>query len=72
MDTGDVVQEVLIRAVRSFPSFEPHHQGSFPAYLRTILANRLNDLARVDLRRPRHRRSISPSPARTASSSTRR
>jgi RNA polymerase sigma factor (sigma-70 family) len=52
MDTGDVVQEVLIRAVRSFPSFEPHHQGSFPAYLRTILANRLNDLARVDLRRP--------------------
>jgi RNA polymerase sigma factor (sigma-70 family) len=52
MDTGDVVQEVLIRAFRSFPSFEPEHQGSFPAYLRTILANRLNDLARVDQRRP--------------------
>ena len=52
MDTGDVVQEVLIRAIRSFPSFEPQHQGSFPAYLRTILANRLNDLARVDQRRP--------------------
>ena len=52
LDTGDVVQDVLIRAIRSFPSFEPQHQGSFPAYLRTILANRLNDLARVDQRRP--------------------
>ena len=52
LDTGDVVQDVLIRAIRSFPSFEPQHQGSFPAYLRTILANRLNDLARVDHRRP--------------------
>jgi RNA polymerase sigma factor (sigma-70 family) len=52
LETGDVVQEVLIRAIRSFPTFDPQHQGSFPAFLRTILTNRLRDLARVDQRRP--------------------
>ena len=52
METGDVVQEVLIRAIRTFPAFELRHEHSFPAYLRTILANRLLDLARVDARRP--------------------
>jgi RNA polymerase sigma factor (sigma-70 family) len=52
METGDVVQDVLIRAIRSFPDFELRHEHSFPAYLRTILANRLLDLGRVDARRP--------------------
>jgi RNA polymerase sigma factor (sigma-70 family) len=52
METGDVVQDVLIRAIRTFPDFELRHEHSFPAYLRTILANRLLDLGRVDARRP--------------------
>jgi RNA polymerase sigma factor (sigma-70 family) len=52
LETADVVQEVLIRAIRTFPEFEVRHEHSFPAYLRTILANRLMDLARVDQRRP--------------------
>ena len=52
LETADVVQEVLIRAVRTFPAFELRHEHSFPAYLRTILANKLLDLGRVDARRP--------------------
>ncbi len=52
LDTGDVVQEVLIRAIRSFPTFEPMHQGSFPAFLRTILTNRILDVVRSGQRHP--------------------
>src|SRR5690349_6787779 len=52
LETGDVVQEVLIRAVRHFSSFDPQHEHSFGAYLRTILKNRLLDLARQGQRRP--------------------
>ena len=51
-ETGDVVQDVLIRAIRSFPEFEVRHEHSFPAYLRTILANKLLDMARAGQRRP--------------------
>jgi RNA polymerase sigma-70 factor (ECF subfamily) len=52
LQTDDVVQEVLSRAIRSFTTFAPRHEGSFPAYLRTILANKLRDLGRIDQRRP--------------------
>jgi len=52
LETADVVQEVLIRAIRTFPEFEVRHEHSFPAFLRTILANKLLDLGRVDARRP--------------------
>jgi len=52
METGDLVQEVLIRAIHNFGRFELRHEGSFPAYLRKILQNRLHDLGRVDKRRP--------------------
>ncbi len=52
LETADVVQEVLIRAIRTFPDFELRHEHSFPAFLRTILANKLLDLGRVDARRP--------------------
>ena len=51
-ETADVVQEVLIRAIRTFPDFEVRHEHSFPAYLRTILANKLLDMARAGQRRP--------------------
>jgi RNA polymerase sigma factor (sigma-70 family) len=52
LETADVVQEVLIRAIRTFPEFEVRHEHSFPAYLRTILANKLADIARTQMRRP--------------------
>ena len=52
LQTADVVQEVLIKAIRSFPEFEVRHEHSFPAYLRTILANKLLDIARAQMRRP--------------------
>jgi RNA polymerase sigma-70 factor (ECF subfamily) len=52
METGDLVQDVLSRAIRSFPAFEPRHDGAFPAYLRRILANKIADLGRLDQRRP--------------------
>ena len=51
-ETADIVQDVLSRAVRAFPSFTVEHEGSFPAFLRTILSNRLVDLGRSVRRRP--------------------
>jgi RNA polymerase sigma-70 factor (ECF subfamily) len=47
MDTGDVVQEVLIKAMRQLPSFEPRNAWSFHTYLRSAILNRIRDLARV-------------------------
>ena len=52
METGDLVHDVLIRAIKGFPTFDPRHEGSFPAFVRKILANRLHDLGRVQKRRP--------------------
>jgi RNA polymerase sigma factor (sigma-70 family) len=69
LETADIVQEVLIRALRTFPDFEVRHEHSFAAYLRTILGNRLMDLARVDLRRPPPRQldDVADPPSREAS-----
>jgi RNA polymerase sigma-70 factor (ECF subfamily) len=69
LETADVVQEVLIRAIRTFPQFELRHEHSFPAYLRAILANRLADLARADARRPAPRPldDVAEPPSREAS-----
>lgn len=46
LDTGDIVQDVLIRALNNLPAFEPEHEGSFPAYLRKSLMNRMADEAK--------------------------
>jgi RNA polymerase sigma factor (sigma-70 family) len=46
LDTGDVVQEVLMRAIKHLSTFEPEHEWSFQAYLRTSLVNRLRDEGR--------------------------
>jgi RNA polymerase sigma-70 factor (ECF subfamily) len=45
LDTGDVVQEVLMRAISHLPTFEPQNEWSFQAYLRKSLINRLRDEA---------------------------
>ena len=47
IDTGDVVLEVLYKAIRQLKTFEPRHDGSFQTYLRTAVLNRIRDLARV-------------------------
>ena len=51
LDTGDVVQEVLMRAIRHLSTFEPEHEWSFQAYLRKALIHRLCDEAKRTPRR---------------------
>jgi RNA polymerase sigma-70 factor, ECF subfamily len=43
VDTDDLVQVTLIKAVDRLDSFEPRHEGAFLAYLRRILLNQLRD-----------------------------
>jgi RNA polymerase sigma-70 factor (ECF subfamily) len=47
LDTDDLVQVTLIRALASLDRFEPRREGAFLAYLRQILLNAL----RVEIRR---------------------
>jgi DNA-directed RNA polymerase specialized sigma24 family protein len=51
LDTGDIVQDVLVRALKQVPIFAPQHEWSFQAYLRQALMNRLRDEARRGQRR---------------------
>ncbi len=49
IDTGDVVQVTLVRALDKAGTFEPRREGAFLAYLRTILLNEIRAaLRRVD------------------------
>jgi RNA polymerase sigma-70 factor, ECF subfamily len=52
LDTGDVVQEVLIKVLGALPAFEPRHEGGFQGFLRMILTNKMRDIARRMKRRP--------------------
>ncbi len=61
LDTGDIVQEVLMRALARLTLFEPRAEWSFQAYLRNALTHRLCDLARYAKRHP------APSPLDTGS-----
>ena len=49
LDTDDLVQVTLIKAIAHLHEFEPEHEGAFLAYLRRILLNQLRD----ELRRAR-------------------
>lgn len=51
-DTGDLVQETLIRAFRNIEGFEPRGEGALLAYLRQSLRNRITDEVRAQMRRP--------------------
>lgn len=42
-DTDDLVQDTFIGALRTVGDFEPEHEGSFQAYLREALRNRIRD-----------------------------
>lgn len=52
LDTGDVVQEVLIKVIRALPAFEPRHEGGFQGFVRMVLTHKLCDVARLAKRRP--------------------
>jgi RNA polymerase sigma-70 factor (ECF subfamily) len=49
LDTDDLVQVTLVKALDHVGTFEPQHEGAFMAYLRRILLNQLRD----ELRRAR-------------------
>lgn len=72
MDTDDLVQETVIRAVRRLDGFEPRHEGALQAYLRQAIMNRIRDEARRVGRAPivdaldEHERDHSASPLEAA------
>ena len=52
MDTDDLVQETLLRAVGRIGSFESRHEGALQAYLRQAVMNRIRDEVRRAGRSP--------------------
>jgi RNA polymerase sigma-70 factor (ECF subfamily) len=46
MDTDDLVQETVIRAVKRLDRFEVRHEGALQAYLRQAVINRIRDEVR--------------------------
>jgi len=53
-ETGDIVQETLIKALSQLDRFEYRREGAFLAYLRTCLINRIRDLVdRVEAKAPK-------------------
>jgi RNA polymerase sigma factor (sigma-70 family) len=51
-DTGDLVQETLIRSFKHMDRFEARGEGALLAYLRHALRNRITDEVRARMRRP--------------------
>jgi RNA polymerase sigma factor (sigma-70 family) len=52
MDTDDLVQETVIRAVKRIDRFESRHEGALQAYLRQAIVNRIRDEVRRTKRSP--------------------
>ena len=52
MDTDDLVQETVIRAVKRIDQFESRHEGALQAYLRQAVVNRIRDEVRRSKRSP--------------------
>jgi RNA polymerase sigma-70 factor (ECF subfamily) len=52
MDTDDLVQETVIRAVKRIDQFESRHEGALQAYLRQAVVNRIRDEMRRAHRAP--------------------
>lgn len=51
-DTGDLVQNTIVRALKRIEGFQSKHEGAFFAYLRCILKNLVRDEARRVSRKP--------------------
>lgn len=54
VDTEDIVQSTIRRALSRIPTFEPRGEGAFLGYLRQILMNKILDEVRRAKRRPQH------------------
>ncbi len=54
VDTDDLVQDTLLRALDQVEGFEPRREGAFLAYLRRILVNQIRDQVRRVSRVPGH------------------
>ena len=52
LDTDDLVQNSLVRALDHLKGFEPRQEGAFLAYLRRIILNQIRDEIRRIRRRP--------------------
>jgi RNA polymerase sigma-70 factor (ECF subfamily) len=52
VDTEDLVQDSLIKVVRTLGGIRKRHPGTFPSYLRKAVLNRLHDEVRRAARRP--------------------
>ncbi len=52
LNTDDLAQEVLCRAVVSLEKFDPRHEGAFQGFLRQIMVNRVRDEIRSSRRKP--------------------
>src|SRR6185436_11410160 len=52
MDTDDLVQETVVRAVKRIDRFESRHEGALQAYLRQAVVNRIRDEVRRTKRSP--------------------
>ena len=52
MDTDDLVQETVIRALKRIDHFESRHDGALQAYLRQAVVNRIRDEVRRSTRNP--------------------
>jgi len=52
LDTQDVVQDTVVRALGHIDRFESRHEGALQAYLRQAVLNRICDEARRAARRP--------------------
>jgi RNA polymerase sigma factor (sigma-70 family) len=44
-ETGDLVQETMLAALKRLEEFEPRHDGALPAYFRAAILNRIRTLA---------------------------
>lgn len=52
LETGDIVQEAMVKAVRHLDTIELRHEGALFAYFRQAVHNRIIDHARARQRRP--------------------
>jgi len=52
METDDLVQETVIRALQRIDRFESRHEGALQAYLREAVMNRIRDEVRRSKRSP--------------------
>jgi RNA polymerase sigma factor (sigma-70 family) len=71
-DTGDLVQETLLRALEGLDRIEVRGHGTFQAYVRQAILNRIRDQVRWARRRPvtdeapEHVMDAAPSPLESA------